>query len=1039
MNPPQATTLSESPPAPPTSVSRARPRPRGSGPGSFRKLIAPLASLRLTVFLIVLSIILIYAGTWAQLDTGIWKVQKEYFHSLFVWIPFATFLPRPQPGHFRLPGGFPMLGGYSLGLLLLINLIAAHALRFKARWWDLLLIPAIAATYAIGMAVPPSSFYTLVATLAISPLPILLVVAPLHRKRTGVILIHLGLIMLLVGEGVTSTLAVESQMPIDIGQTVSYSQDSRTTELAIIDTSPQGHDDVAAIPASMLKTGATIHHSALPVDVHIDAYYLNSEILGPMQAGGAKDARATDGLGVGLTLLDAPPIAATDSNDSDWAGAYVTLSAHGRKLGTWLLSDMPLQLPGRGLLDQAQPFKLDGKTYRIQLRFKRIYHPFTMTLLDFRHKVYLGTDIARDFSSHVRLVDPTRHVDREVRIWMNNPLRYHGLTFYQEAFKQGDTGTVLQIVHNPAWLMPYFACAIGALGLLIHFSIVLIRFISRNLGGRSETEATEPWFSTLTTVMVGVVLLIYGCVLFAILKPAEASRYDFEAFSTLPVSHGGRIQPLDSLARNTLKILSGRESARIKGKSLPAIRWLADMFGRPEKADNYPVILIDNPDLVGLLGLEPRQRRYSYNEIMKSRDKLEEQFDRANQVADKDRDLFQKSVVELGEKLTAYIQTEQMESLYLVPPLNATEKWQPLSSVLSAKLTNPVAQSYSDLVNAYHDQKPEEFNRIVHQYAATVEARLPVAEQRVEFEALFNRFDPFLQCMILYVLGFVLACLSWLFLGTPLRRAALVALGLALLLHTGGLVARIYISGRPPVTNLASSAIFIAWATVILSLGLEFFYRNGIGAACASMLGFLSLLIADRLSLSGDTMEVLRAVLDTNFWLATHVVVITLGYSATFLAGFIGIIWVIGHLFGMERDQSRELTRMIYGITCFAILFSFVGTVLGGIWADQSWGRFWGWDPKENGAVLIVLANALLLHARWAGLAKDRGIACLAIFGNIVTAWSWFGVNMLGVGLHSYGFMQSALLWLLAFVVSQVALIALANLSLAPATPPATQ
>jgi ABC-type transport system involved in cytochrome c biogenesis permease subunit len=126
----------------------------------------------------------------------------------------------------------------------------------------------------------------------------------------------------------------------------------------------------------------------------------------------------------------------------------------------------------------------------------------------------------------------------------------------------------------------------------------------------------------------------------------------------------------------------------------------------------------------------------------------------------------------------------------------------------------------------------------------------------------------------------------------------------------------------------------------------------------------------------------------------------------------------------------KTLARMIYGITCFAILFSFIGTVLGGIWADQSWGRFWGWDPKENGAILIVLANAIVLHARWGGLVRDRGVAILAIFGNIVTAWSWFGTNMLGVGLHSYGFMDSALGWLMVFVVSQLLLIAIANIPL---------
>jgi ABC-type transport system involved in cytochrome c biogenesis permease subunit len=220
---------------------------------------------------------------------------------------------------------------------------------------------------------------------------------------------------------------------------------------------------------------------------------------------------------------------------------------------------------------------------------------------------------------------------------------------------------------------------------------------------------------------------------------------------------------------------------------------------------------------------------------------------------------------------------------------------------------------------------------------------------------------------------------------------------------------------------------------VILAIGLELFFRNGLGTICAAIMGFLSLLISDRLSLSGDTMAVLQAVLDTNFWLATHVVVITLGYAATFLAGVLGITYVIRGVFTktLTKSASKELSRMIYAIVCFAILFSFVGTILGGIWADQSWGRFWGWDPKENGAVLIVLANAILLHARWGGMVQARGIACLAIFGNIVTSWSWFGVNMLGVGLHSYGFMQSALFWLLLFVLSQVVLIGIGALPLA--------
>jgi ABC-type transport system involved in cytochrome c biogenesis permease subunit len=238
------------------------------------------------------------------------------------------------------------------------------------------------------------------------------------------------------------------------------------------------------------------------------------------------------------------------------------------------------------------------------------------------------------------------------------------------------------------------------------------------------------------------------------------------------------------------------------------------------------------------------------------------------------------------------------------------------------------------------------------------------------------------------------------------------------------------LQGRPPVTNLYSSAIFIGWGAVILGIILEKFYKNGIGAVVSAGMGFITLIIAQNLALDGDTMEMMRAVLDTNFWLATHVVAVTTGYASTFVAGFLALIYIVRGVFTKTLDEAtgKSLARMIYGIVCFATLFSFVGTVLGGIWADQSWGRFWGWDPKENGALIIVLWNALILHLRWGGMIRERGLVVCAIGGNIVTSWSWFGVNMLGIGLHSYGFTDAAFKWLVLFVASQVGFIVLGSL-----------
>ena len=253
------------------------------------------------------------------------------------------------------------------------------------------------------------------------------------------------------------------------------------------------------------------------------------------------------------------------------------------------------------------------------------------------------------------------------------------------------------------------------------------------------------------------------------------------------------------------------------------------------------------------------------------------------------------------------------------------------------------------------------------------------------------------------------------------RRGAFAVLVLTFLVHTATLFARMYLMDRPLVfvTNLYSSAVFIGWAAVLGCLLVERVFAIGLGNGVGALIGFSTSIVAHNLAAGGDTLEMMQAVLDTNFWLATHVTTVTLGYSATYVAGLIGVLYVgLGIATPYLRSKvdvtmgggtkSMELGRVIgmilYGVVCFAVLFSFVGTVLGGIWADQSWGRFWGWDPKENGAVLIVIWNALILHARWSGLVKDRGVAVLALLGNAVTTWSWFGTNQLGVGLHAYGF-----------------------------------
>ncbi|HYG36413.1 MAG TPA: cytochrome c biogenesis protein CcsA [Clostridia bacterium] len=418
------------------------------------------------------------------------------------------------------------------------------------------------------------------------------------------------------------------------------------------------------------------------------------------------------------------------------------------------------------------------------------------------------------------------------------------------------------------------------------------------------------------------------------------------------------------------------------------------------------------------------------------------------------------------ERLARPIQVFQTMARFgyplVVPPTAPgvpRDQWQnagtSLLESLRSKTFHPAVTSYASMMAAYGQQKPEAFNQALEEYQKWLSPRFEKEVKKARAEFYYNDIKAFLHATIIYICAFVLGCGAVLTFGLlsnlseSLRRSAFYLVILAGVVHTFGLVFRMVLEGRPPVTNLYSSAVFIGWGAMLMGLIIERIYRVGIGSLVASLAGFVTLLIAHNLALGGDTMQMLRAVLDTNFWLATHVVVIALGYSAAFFAGLLAILYIFlgvftpmlnqklspsgeaaGKTAAAKIDLGKALTKMVYGVICFTILFSFLGTVLGGIWADQSWGRFWGWDPKENGALLIVLWNAIILHARWGGMVRERGLMNMAIFGNVVTAFSWFGVNMLGIGLHSYGFMDAAFAWLMLFIGTQMAVIGIGLLPL---------
>jgi hypothetical protein len=380
-------------------------------------------SLKLTVALLALGIVLIFWATLAQTDLGVWGVHEKFFHSflIFAAIP-GTALQVPI---------FP--GGYLIGGFLLVNLAAAHLSRFRLGW-----------------------------------------------GKAGIWLTHTGLILLLLGELLSGLWQEDFDISLDGGQTKNFAESERYNEVAITDATDPKFDDVVVIPESVIAENQAVQHPRLPFRVVPRLFYPNASLEMRRDAADSPPSPATQGMGSQIAVM---PLATTSKEDErNIPAASLELIAPEGSLGTWLVS------PDLGM---PQHFSYGGRDWKISMRFQRRYLPFSLTLLKFSHDIYPGTDIPKNFSSKVR-VNAADGSGREVLIYMNNPMRAAGLTFYQKSFANDDRTTVLQVVRNPSWLMPYIACSMMALGLVLQFGRHLATFIRRRRGAPAAPAEARP-------------------------------------------------------------------------------------------------------------------------------------------------------------------------------------------------------------------------------------------------------------------------------------------------------------------------------------------------------------------------------------------------------------------------------------------------------------------------------------------------------------------------------------------------------------------
>jgi ABC-type transport system involved in cytochrome c biogenesis permease subunit len=367
----------------------------------------------------------------------------------------------------------------------------------------------------------------------------------------------------------------------------------------------------------------------------------------------------------------------------------------------------------------------------------------------------------------------------------------------------------------------------------------------------------------------------------------------------------------------------------------------------------------------------------------------------------------------------------------LLPALAHNEEnwlspWMAMGTSLSDPAVRGVLENLYGLFRAYGQNDQEAFDRSAVAVQTFTRSRLPGvrALSTIDLETNYNRWRLFYWSKFIYFFAFLAGVTAFIGGGQAARRAGWILTLAAFLPHTAGILLRMLIMGRPPVTNLYATFIFVAWICVLVSLFTERAQKNGLGIMSAGFSGIGLLMLAARFGAESDTMGQVVAVLDSNFWLSTHVIAITTGYAGCVLAGVVGHVYLLQQIFiPSNKEKLRATSRALFGILGFGLIFSFLGTMLGGVWADQSWGRFWGWDPKENGALLIVLWCAILFHARIGGMIREVGVAVGAALGTIIVMFAWIGVNLLGVGLHSYGFTSGLARGLYTYTVAQIVLL----------------
>lgn len=489
---------------------------------------------------------------------------------------------------------------------------------------------------------------------------------------------------------------------------------------------------------------------------------------------------------------------------------------------------------------------------------------------------------------------------------------------------------------------------------------------------------------------------------------------DFSALRTLAVQKDGRKKPLDTVANEA--------ALRITGSRRNAMEFLLTLWLRTRDWQTWPVVCLTHRDLKQQLGLAPEQKHFSYRQL--TTPALDALVERASRKKAETRISTEREALAVAQRMQALAELAAPDALLVVPhPTDPKGAWEPIPN------DGPLRLKLDAVRRAFVQRDSVALGAAARELEAALRAVGPKvypSRKSLAREVHYNQFHPFRKAEYGYGISFLFLLLTWRLRSRAGYWAAVAVFGLGLLLHGYGFYLRTVISGRPPITNMYESVVWVSFGAAAFALLFEVTFRNRFCLAAVTPVAAVMLVLADLFPTVMDPgIGPLVPVLRSNFWLTVHVPAVTLGYSAFAVAMALGHVALAYHVFRPQATETlQRLEHFIYRAMQAGVLLLAAGTILGGIWAHYAWGRFWGWDPKETWALISLLSYVVPLHGRFVGWLRGFGLSVASVLCFLTVLMAWYGVNfILGKGLHAYGFGSGGTPYAIAFVLLELGIV----------------